>query len=72
MDYDNYYEACAKIRAKNREYLELFKQDLIENGLKDSTIRRHLSNVNFYINDFLLYEEPLTMEACMEKIAFLR
>ncbi len=68
MDYDDYSKACDEIRAKNSEYLNLFEQTLIEDGLKDSTIKRHLSNIDFYINDFLLYEEPLTMDYGMEKI----
>lgn len=62
MDYVDYGKACDKIRAKNREYLDLFEQTLTENGLKDSTIKRHLSNIDFYINNFLLHEEPLTMD----------
>lgn len=68
MEYDEYSKACDEIREKNSEYLELFEQALLENGLKDSTIRRHLSNVGFYINDFLLYEEPLTIEYGVSRI----
>lgn len=68
MDYDNYGKACNEIRTKNSEYLKLFEQALIANGLKDRTIKRHVSNVDFYINDFLLYEEPLTMEYGIGKI----
>ena len=68
MDYDDYSKACDEIKEKNSEYLVLFKQDLIDEGLKNSTIKRHLSNVDFYINDFLLYEEPLAMEYGMGRI----
>lgn len=68
MDYDDYSKACDEIRAKNDEYLALFEQDLISDGLKEGTIRRHLSNVDFYINNFLLYEEPLAMESGMGRI----
>ena len=68
MDYDGYCKTCDEIRAKNSEYLELFEQELIANNLKDRTIKRHLSNVNFYINEFLLYEEPLSVEYGAQKI----
>lgn len=68
MDYDDYSKACDEIRAKNSEYLDLFEHALIADGLKDSTIKRHLSNIDFYINDFLLYEEPLTMDYGMGRI----
>ena len=50
MDYD---EARDEIKAKNREYLDLFEQDLIAEGLKSNTIKRHLVNADLYINNFL-------------------
>ncbi len=68
MDYDDYSKACDEIREKNSVYLDLFEHTLIEDGLKGSTIKRHLSNIDFYINDFLLYEEPLTMDYGMGRI----
>lgn len=68
MDYDDYTKACDEIRAKNKDYLDLFEHALTANGLKTSTIKRHLSNVDFYINDFLLYEEPLTMDFGLGRI----
>lgn len=68
MDYDDYSKTRDEIRAENSEYLSLFEQSLIDAVLKESTIKRHLSNVDFYINDFLLYEEPLTMDYGMGRI----
>ena len=68
MEYEDFEVACDDIRKKNEEYLSLFEQDLVNDGLKDSTISRHLSNTDLYINDFLLYEEPLTMEHGMQRI----
>ena len=53
MDYDQYLEECKKIKERNYLLLDLFKDDLIQSGLKDKTISRHLSNVEFYINEFL-------------------
>ncbi len=68
MDYDDYNKVCDEIRAKNNEYLDIFEQALVADGLKESTIKRHLSNIDFYINRFLLYWEPLTMDYGMERI----
>ena len=62
MDYDQYLEECKKIKERNYLLLDLFKDDLIQSGLKDKTISRHLSNVEFYINEFLLYTDAYPME----------
>ena len=41
----------------------------MESGLSQKTIRKHLNNVNFYINVYLLRVEPLEMETgCSDKI----
>lgn len=62
MDYNQYLEECKKIKERNYLLLDLFKDDLIQSGLKDKTISRHLSNVEFYINEFLLYRDAYPME----------
>ena len=48
MDYEEYEEACKKIQNDNEEYLEIFRSELAE---KD-----------FYLNHYMLYEEPIPME----------
>ena len=65
MDYQEYEKQCNKIRKDNEEYLSLFEEDLNKSGLMEKTIRRHLNNVDFYLNEFLLREEPLPMERGM-------
>ena len=62
FDYDEYERECNKIRKDNEEYLELFEEDLKNSGLSPKTINRHISNVDFYINEYLLREEPLPMD----------
>jgi 5-hydroxyisourate hydrolase-like protein (transthyretin family) len=64
-DYD---KAVSKINAANEKHIALFKKWLKSNGLTDKTIKNHLSNVDFYISDFLNYYEPQTMEAGCYKI----
>ncbi len=68
FDYDKYESECNKIRETNNKFLDLFKSDLISSGLSQKTIRKHLSNVDFYINVYLLREEPLTMENGISRI----
>lgn len=62
FDYEEYEKECDRIRKDNGELLSLFEDDLTNAGLSSKTIRRHLSNVDFYINEYLLLEEPLTIE----------
>ncbi len=58
----SYEEAEDLIRADNDEYLDLFVKDLETKGLSDKTIRTHLTNMDFYLNSYLLYEEPCSMQ----------
>lgn len=42
-------------REKNEKILTTFKKLLKDSGLKDKTIKKHIDNVSFYINEYLLY-----------------
>ncbi len=55
VDYEDYEEQCGKIREENARLLKIFEEDMA--GLKPATINRHLDNVDFYINSYLLYED---------------
>lgn len=57
MNYDieDYEREREKIRDANEELLELFETDLA--GLSEKTIRRHIGNVDFYLNKYLLCED---------------
>ena len=69
MNYEEYEKLCKLQQDKNDEYLDKFEKDLMESGLSQKTIRKHLNNVIFYINEYLLREEPLEMETgCGYKI----
>lgn len=61
FNYNDYEQKCNEIRMKNEIYLEEFEKDLLKSGLKENTTNKHLSNIDFYINNFLLREEPLDM-----------
>ena len=47
---------------QNTSYLHLFELDL--DGLAPKTIKRHLQNVDFFLNTYLLFDEanPLSMQ----------
>ena len=72
MNYQEFEERCESIKEKNHEYINLFQSELIQQGLSVKTINKHIENVDFYLNDFLIWSEPRTMdEGCFEIREFL-
>ena len=53
---------------KEMKYLELFKNKLESDGLSNSTIKEHVFNTRFYLNDYLTYYEYIPMEKVMSHI----
>jgi site-specific recombinase XerD len=58
-DYAEYEEACEQIREENEALLDEFAAWLEQKRLSEATIRRHRENVDFYINEYLLYEDAI-------------
>lgn len=56
-DYEKYEKECDKIRKDNQRLLDEFEKWLNSSGLSEKTIGNHLSNIDFYANDYLLYED---------------
>lgn len=53
------YEVDRKKRKEeNRRYLKEFSRYLEKKKLSKKTIEKHIQNIDFYINTFLLYENP--------------
>ena len=67
-DYEKYEEAVKKIRKENEAHLKGFEQWLTDKGLAKKTIRNHVNNVDFYINEFLVrYEANNAAKGCSER-----
>ena len=48
---------------RNEDYLKMFEKNLEEKQLTTKTIRKHVSNIDFYLNDYLTYyDEIIKME----------
>ncbi|MDX2505201.1 MAG: recombinase [Gammaproteobacteria bacterium] len=61
-DYEKYEEDCTKIREQNDLLLDSFETWLKSTGLSEKVINNHLSNIDFYVNDYLLYEDAIEAE----------
>ncbi|BBO83768.1 hypothetical protein DSCO28_43340 [Desulfosarcina ovata subsp. sediminis] len=67
-DYERFEKECKKIRKENDNILNEFKEYLIQKGLKLKTVNNHVSNVDFYINEFLLYEDAIKAKDGVDEI----
>lgn len=68
----DYETELTKVENENSKYLNVFEKNLIKQGLSNKTIRNHVSNVEFYINDFLNYYELQHMQqGCYQIDEFL-
>ncbi len=57
-EYEEYEQRFERIRKENEALLDAFEAWILDKGLSQSTARRHKENIDFFINEFLLYEEP--------------
>lgn len=68
-DYEKYEEAVKKIRKENEVHLKDFEQWLTDKGLAKKTVRNHITNVDFYINEFLVrYEAHNAAKGCSNRV----
>ena len=58
-DYERYEKECEKVRKANELLLNEFEVGLKLIGLSEKTTNNHLSNIDFYINEYLLYEDAI-------------
>jgi site-specific recombinase XerD len=57
--YEQYEKKCERIKRQNQRSLADFEKWLHDKGLSKKAINQHRLNVDFYINDFLLYEDAI-------------
>ena len=72
FDYEAFEKECDAIRKINELHLAGFGKWLKSSGLSGKTIRKHVSNVDFYINDFLCYYDARdAVQGCYSVGSFL-
>jgi hypothetical protein len=57
-EYEAFERKCKTIREANMQLLAGFEAWLTGKGLGANTIKKHASNVDFYVNEFLTYDDP--------------
>jgi len=68
MDYEKHERECRRIRKENKKIISGFEAWLSSQGLSQKTINKHTSNIDFYVNDYLLYEEAVEAKDGAEEI----
>ncbi len=72
MDGEDYDAICDRMREKNQRYLDIFETSMEDAGLSRRTINKHLGNVEFFLNTYLLYYDICEMEeGCYDVAGFL-
>ncbi len=59
---DNYEIVLEENKRRNEKYVKEFDEWLKEKGLVNKTIKKHISNIAFYLNEYLNYYEITNME----------
>lgn len=65
FDYDKKID---ENRKRNEKYMNEFEKWLSEKGLVKKTIKKHLSNINLYINEYLNYYDITKVEDGMDDV----
>ncbi|HCK99305.1 MAG TPA: recombinase [Candidatus Marinimicrobia bacterium] len=68
MDYEQYEKECKRIRKENKKLISNFEKWLSNKNLSSKTNKKHASNVDFYVNDFLLYEDAVEAKNGASKV----
>ena len=59
---ENIEKKIKENQTRNKKFMKEFEEYLKEKNLKDKTIKKHLSNVDLFINDYLNYYDIETPE----------
>ncbi len=57
-EYEKFEAECEKQKQENHTFIIGFTRYLENRKLSQKTIDKHVNNIDFYINNFLLYENP--------------
>jgi hypothetical protein len=57
--YEEYEIACEKIRSENSKLLSDFEEWLFKRRLSLAVVKKHVDNIDFYVNEYLLYEDAV-------------
>jgi hypothetical protein len=69
-DYEKYEANCKRIRKENKTLLKGFEGYLKEKNLSKNTIGKHIQNIDFFIDEFLLYEDSTSPADGVSEVSY--
>ena len=71
-EYEKFEAECENRREENHTFLMGFTRYLQNKKLSKKTIDKHVSNIDFYINECLLYESPEKASDGVSRVDYFR
>ena len=67
-DIELFEEKEKQNRERNKKYIKEFKDRLKDNSFSEKTIKRHIKNIDLFINEYLNYYEITKMEDGIKEV----
>lgn len=65
---EEYIKKIEENKKRNEKYIKEFEEWLNSKGLVKKTIRKHLQNIDFYINNYLTYYDIVKVEEGIDEV----
>jgi len=62
IDYEEFEKEAEEQRKQNSKMIEEFEVYLKDKGLSQKTVKKHSSNIAFFVDDYLIYDDVLKPE----------
>lgn len=69
-EYEQYEADCKKRKTENKIFLDGFEAYLLAKNLSNKTVVKHVDNIDFYINEFLLHYESVEASEGVHQIGY--
>ena len=70
-EFQQYEDDCKRIREENKDLINGFKAWLVAKNLSKRVIEVHVSNIDLYIDHYLLYYDAMSSKGYVDVLGFL-
>ena len=70
MDYEEFERRCEAEKARNEQFLDIFRSDLTASGLSRKAVDDHIDNVSSFLNWYAVeYKDCIPMEQALKEVS---